>query len=116
MNTNLLPVKPFQESLRKSMCGPATLKMVLDYYGIKRSETEIAKLCGVTENLGTDDKGIKQAAERLGLKVEIYNNSTLEDIQYWLNKKAPVIVNWFTRGRADYDDSQVADVNYSVVV
>ncbi len=116
MNTNLLPVKPFQETLHQSMCGPATLKMVFDYYGIEKSEAEIAKLCGVTESLGTDDKRIKQATESLGLKAEIKNKSTFEDIQYWLDKKVPVIVNWFTRGRADYDDSEVADGHYSPVV
>ena len=27
----------------------------------------------------------------------------------------PVIVNWFTRGRLDYSDSEVADGHYSVV-
>ena len=116
MEKDLLPVKPFQETLFKSMCGPASLKMVFDYYGIEKSEKEIAKLAGTTEDLGTDDQGIKKAAESLGFKVEIKNESLLEDIQTYLNKKIPVIVNWFTRGRIDYDDSQVPDGHYSVVV
>jgi len=115
MEQDILPVKSFQETLSKSMCGPATLKMIFDYYGIEKSEQEIAKLCGTTEDLGTDDKGIKKVAESLGFNVEIKNNSTFEDIQKWLDKKVPVIVNWFTRGRADYDDSEVADGHYSVV-
>lgn len=115
MEPNLLPVKPFQETLRQSMCGPASLKIVFDYYGIEKSEAEIAKMCNVNENLGTDDKTIKRVAEELRFKVEIKNNSTFEDIQSWLNKKVPVIVNWFTRGRADYKESEVADGHYSVV-
>jgi ABC-type bacteriocin/lantibiotic exporter with double-glycine peptidase domain len=113
---NLLPVKPFQETLHQSMCGPASLKMVFDYYGIEKSEAQIAKMCNVDENLGTDDKTLKQVAEELGFKVEIKNNSAFEDIQGWLDKKVPVMVNWFTRGRADYKDSEVADGHYSVVV
>ncbi len=116
MKKDLLPVKPFQEALFKSMCGPASLKMVFDYYGIDRSEENIAEMAGTTEDLGTDEEGIKKATERLGFKVEIKNNSTFEDIRNWLNKKTPVIVNWFTRGRIDYDDSQVPDGHYSVVV
>lgn len=116
MQENLLPVKSFQETLHQSMCGPASLKMVFDYYEIEKSEEEIAKLCGTTENSGTDDQGIKKAAESLGLKAEIKNNATFKDIREWLNKKIPVIVNWFTRGRIDYDDSQVPDGHYSVVV
>src|SRR3989344_9412902 len=111
----LLPVKSFQETLFKSMCGPASLKMVFDYHGTEKSEEEIAKMCNVDENLGTDDKTLKRVAEELGFKVEIKNNSSFEDIQQWLGKKVPVIVNWFTRGRADYEDSEVADGHYSVV-
>ena len=69
----LLNVKPFQETLFKSMCGPASLKMVFDYYGIEKSEAEIAKLVGTTKDLGTDDQGIKKATESLGFKVDIKN-------------------------------------------
>lgn len=119
----LLSVKPFQETLGAGMCGPASLKMVFDYYGLpagrqglEKTEAEIAGLCGTMKELGTDDEGIKKAAESLGFMVEIKNNSNFEDIQAWLDKKVPVIVDWFTRGRSDYDDSQVADGHYSVVV
>ena len=112
----LLPVKPFQETLHRSMYGPASLKMVFDYYGIDKSEEEIAKLAGTDKELGTDDRGMKKVAEELGFSVEIKNESSFEDIQDYLSKKTPVIVNWFTRGRIDYDDSQVPDGHYSVVV
>lgn len=114
MKPKLLPVKPFQES--KSMCGPASLKIVLDYYGVEKAEKELAKICKTTEELGTSNENLKKAAESLGFKVEMKDNSTFEDIQNWLDKKVPVIVNWFTRGRADYDDSDIADGHYSVVM
>lgn len=98
------------------MCGPASLKMVLAYYGVEKAEAELAKLCGTDPNLGTNDIGIKKAAEGLGLNAETYNNSTFGDIQKWLDKKVPVIVNWFTRGRVDYDVAEVPDGHLSVVV
>ena len=98
------------------MCGPASLKMVLAYYGIDKTEAELAKLCGTDSGLGTDDISIKKAAESLGFNVEIHNTSTFEDIQKWLDKKVPVIVNWFTRGRIDYDIAEVPDGHLSVVV
>lgn len=112
----LLAVEPFQETLHANMCGPATLKMVLDYYGVNKTEAKIAKLCGTRKDLGTNDKGIKEAAESLGFKVEVKNRSTFEDVKHWLDKEVPVIVNWFTRGRSDYPDSEVADGHYSLVV
>ena len=113
---NLLPVKSFQETLHTGMCGPASLKMVLAYYGVEKTEEELAKLCGTDPELGTSDKGIRHAAETLGFKAEIKNNSTFDDIRSWLDKKVPVIVNWFTRGRIDYPDSEVPDGHLSVVV
>ena len=114
--SNLLPVKPFQETLHASMCGPASLKMVLAYYGIEKTEQELAQLLGTHPDLGTSDEQLKKAAESLGFKVEIKNNSTFEDIQSWLDKKVPVIVNWFTRGRTDYPESAVPDGHLSVGV
>jgi len=96
------------------MCGPASLKIVLGHYGIHRSEHELAELVGVTD-IGSSDADIIRAAESLGFATLIKNGSTFDDIEEWLKKGVPVIVNWFTRGRSDYSDSEVADGHYSVV-
>ena len=102
MEKILLKVKPFQETLQADMCGPASLKIVLDYYGIEKLEKELAKLCKIKKGLGWNDKDIKKVAEKLGFKVEIKNNSSFKDIEKWLKKGAPVIVDWFTRGRNEF--------------
>lgn len=111
-----LNVKPFQETLHADMCGPASLKIVLDYYGLNKSEKELAELTGLVPGLGINDKSIAKAAESLGFNVEIKNKSSFEDIEEWLKKGVPVIVDWFTRGRQDYGDSEMADGHYSVVI
>ena len=116
MKKILLDVKPFQETLNADMCGPASLKIVLEYYGINKLEDELARIAGHKKNLGINDKGIKTVAEKLGFKVRIKNNSSFKDIESWLKKEVPVIVNWFTRGRTDYGDSSTADGHYSVVI
>lgn len=110
----LLELNPFQETLHAGMCGPASLKIVLDYYGVNKSEQELATLTNTTV-LGTNAENIAHAAESLGFKAVIKNESSLSDIEEWLGKKVPVIVSWFTRGRLDYSDSEVADGHYSVV-
>lgn len=112
----LLKIKPFQETLHAGMCGPASLKMVLDYYGVDRSEGELASLTSATIGLGTDAARIVQAAELLGFRAAVKDESTFADIEEWMEKKVPIIVDWFTRGRSDYSDSEVADGHYSVVV
>jgi len=111
----MLNIKPFQETLDNSCCGPATLKIVFGYYGINKSEDELAKISGWDKNLGIDDEAIKKASEQLGFKVKIKNNSTFKDIESWLKKGVPVIVDWFTRGRNNYPESETADGHYSRV-
>ncbi len=115
MKAKFLKLKSFQETSGMSYCGPASLKIVLSYYGIKRSEKELAKMAGWDKDLDVNDKGIKKAAEILGFKVKIKNGSNFGDIEKWLSKGVPVIIDWFTRGRNDYLDSETADGHYSVV-
>lgn len=110
-----LNLKPFQETLRQSYCGPASLKIVLSYYGVAKTEKELAKLSDWNKELGVSGAGIKKAAEKLGLRAMIKNNSDFADIKKWLEKKTPVIVDWFTRGRSDSGDADIADGHYSVV-
>ena len=112
----LLPVKPFQETLGGGYCGPASLKTVLDYYGINKTEEDLSQICGRDPDLGVNDEAIKKVAQALGLNVEIKNNAEFKDIEGWLKRKVPVIVNWFSRGRYDYPEDDVADGHYSVVV
>lgn len=115
-NQIMLPVQPFQETLHGGYCGPASLKIVTDYYNLDKTEAELSDLCNRDPDLGTDDKSIKAAAEKLGFKVEIKNEAEFADIKGWLEQKVPVIVNWFTRGRTDYPEDEVADGHYSVVM
>jgi ABC-type bacteriocin/lantibiotic exporter with double-glycine peptidase domain len=112
----LLPVKPFQETLGGGYCGPASLKMVLGYWNSEQTEEEVALRCKRDPDLGTDDVFLKEAAESYGFKVDIENNASFDSIQQWLERGVPVIVNWFTRGRTDYKDDVVPDGHYSVVV
>ena len=111
-----LKIKPFQERLHKGYCGPAVLNMTLKYYGVNKSEKELAKLAGTTEIGGTDDKTLVKVFKKFGLKSKVKNNSSFADIKKYLDKNIPVIVDWYTRGRKDYSDSVVADGHYSIVV
>ena len=115
MVKRLLLVNPFRETLGGSYCGPASLKIVLDYYGIEKSEAELAKMCRLDKKLGVSDQALVKVAKGLGFKAEVRNNASFKDIEIWLNKKVPLIVNWFTRGRYDYPEDAVAEGHYSVV-
>ena len=100
----MIKLKPFRQT--PGLCGPASLKIVMDYYGVSVSETEIARIAGATKEKGTSIKGLIKAARRFGFKTFLKQNSSLKDLEYFVNKKIPVIVDWF-----DEDDG-----HYSVVV
>jgi len=112
----LLKVKSFQEKLNSGYCGPASLKMVMSYFGQDYGEDEVALKCNCDPNLGVSAESIREAAESYGFEVVIQDNSNYEDLGLWLNRGVPVIVDWFTGGRNDYGYGKVPDGHYSVVV
>lgn len=96
----LLKVKPIRQ--KPDYCGVVSLKMVLDYYGIVKSEKYLAKLSGWKKNYGTSAEGIIKAAQQLGFEAFKKDFSTLEDIKQYLNQKNPVIVDWFSQDDGHY--------------
>jgi len=93
----MITLPAFKQS-DSSRCGPAAIKMVLAYYGVDQTEDEICKRCNHTYELGCTDLQMKTALESFGFTVEVYNNSSLLDIEYWISRHMPVIVDWFTGG------------------
>ncbi len=105
----MLKVRPFRQQ-KSGFCGPASLKMVLDYYGVKKSEKELAELSGCTISKGVKAEGLLQAAKKLGFKGFIKDFSDIKDLRkYVLKKKIPVIVDWFSTDEGHY--SPVVDIN-----
>jgi len=97
----MLHVKPFRE--KPSFCGPASLKMVLRYFGINKSEDELARMSGHKVSIGVEAEGLLAAAKKLGMKGFIKDFSTVKDIKtYVLNEKIPVIVDWFSQDEGHY--------------
>lgn len=96
----MLPVKPFLQS--SGLCGPASLKIVLEYFGIKKSEKELAKLSKATPHHGTTAQNLVLAAKKLGFKSFYKDFSSLKEIKKYLDKKIPVIVDWFSLNDGHY--------------
>lgn len=93
--TKFLKLRKYKQS-DDSLCGPACIRIVLAYYGIRASEEEIAKRSKHTYEKGTIDTNMKRAVESYGLICKIKNNSSFEDIKYYLAQEIPLIVDWFT--------------------
>lgn len=100
----MLKLKPFEQS--RGLCGPTSLRSVFQYFGIKKTEREIAKLAGATVVKGTSLRGMINAARKLGFKAWNKDMASFDDINKLLERKIPVIVEWF------HND----DGHYSVIV
>jgi len=90
----MLNITPFRQ--KPGHCGPASLKMVLDFFGVKITEKKLAELSGCTQSVGVGTEGLVRAALELGFRAKIKDFSDLKDIDHWVNQmKIPVIVDWF---------------------
>lgn len=96
-----LHIKPFRQT--RGFCGPASLRMVLSYYGMEQSERALARLSGAIRAQGVRAAGLAAAARRLGFKAQVKDRATLADVRQWVSKKrVPVIVNWFSTDEGHY--------------
>ena len=115
----LLRIKPFQETLGQSACAPANLKMLLTYWnlpGKEKTDLELGKMLGTDPELGTTNRAFLQALRKFGLAATAKECATYEDIELWLRKGVPVVLDWFTPGRRDYSEGEMPDGHYSIAV
>lgn len=97
----MLQVKPFRQT--PGLCGPACLKMVLSFYGLDKTEKELAKSSGATLDDGVEGDGLLKAAQSYNFDGYIRDNAALSDIDKLVNtEKKPVIVDWFSGDEGHY--------------
>jgi ATP-binding cassette subfamily B protein len=88
-----MPVKlhvPFYQQNRDYTCGPACLRMVLDYWDFNQDEVSLSKLCGTTL-AGTGLAEIAEAARTLGFEAEWKRNAKFNDLLNALKRSIPVM-------------------------
>lgn len=97
LNTNPTKILKVPHYLQTddSTCGPASLRMVFAYYGKYYSEEDIKEICNHTYELGCKSEDMVCAAESMGFKVYMKNDSTIEEIEKLIDVNVPVIVDWF---------------------
>jgi predicted double-glycine peptidase len=73
-------------------CGAAALQAVLGYYGIEAREDVLMKELRTTEAQGTHPADILRVARARGLRAELREGLTLDDLRAALAKGTPVMV------------------------
>jgi hypothetical protein len=87
----LLPVGTYRQTA--GFCGPAALKIVLDYYQIPATEKKLAQLCRTTK-AGTTPQNIVNAAQKIGLSAYQKENMAIEEVKKIVKSGIPVIANF----------------------
>lgn len=75
-----------------STCGPAALATIFNYYGISKSEEEIAR-AAFSSSSGTENWYLIRYAEKNGLETEVSYKNSLNDVP------VPSIIGTYINGR-----------------
>lgn len=96
-----LDIKPFDQT--RGYCGPASLKMVLRYFGDERTEEEVAEIAGASHQDGAPGENLVAAAQALGYDAWLEDDAKIEDlVKYVVDDELPVIVDWFSTNEGHY--------------
>jgi predicted double-glycine peptidase len=80
---------------RDGACGPASLKIVLNFFRIKVTEKQLMKDCRHSNACGEEAEVLLEAAKKYKLKGFLIHNADIKDIRKYLKKKYLMIVDWF---------------------
>jgi ABC-type bacteriocin/lantibiotic exporter with double-glycine peptidase domain len=98
-----------------AMCGPACLRIVCAYFGLNISESKAARLCRTSLATGTTGRNLVRAARELGFGAKIVDQARFAEIERWLRRGVPAIVDWMSTVNTEPRQSAMACGHYSVV-
>ena len=81
---------PYFKQEKSTTCGPACIRMVLEYNGIRLSGKELEDIFE-TSWLGNTCEELASGVGKLGFFSEVVENFTLESLKETLNRGIPII-------------------------
>lgn len=98
---------PFFGQQKEYTCGPASLGMVFGFFGLRTSETSLARLAKTTRE-GTSHLHLIDAARKKGFYCFVHEAATVNQIKHFVDIGEPVIVN--------YVEPSTEEGHYAVIV
>lgn len=85
-------------------CGEACIVSIMEYYGFNVAERHVLEAVKLTDK-NTYPEAIARGMKIFGLKSKVFRDMTPEDLQSYLNKKTPVILEIQAWGdKKDYSE------------
>ncbi len=85
---------PFFKQSTDSDCGPASVRMVLAYYGESVSEEDLRRELDTNPETGSHNDDLVRALTARGYSVVSDEHGTLEEVAQYLSDGVPVIVGY----------------------
>ncbi len=90
---------PYYPQETKDTCAAASLRMILEPLGIKKSERSLAKALGTNKKSGVRVENMVNFVEQMKLCYVVFRNATLKDIEERLKLGYLIIVGYRHPGR-----------------
>ena len=81
---------PYHRQEKSTTCGPACVRMVTEYIGMKLSEMELEEGCE-TSWLGNTCEELAAGVQKMGFSAEIIENFTKEHLQEIIQSGTPIV-------------------------
>ncbi len=72
---------PYYKQKTEYTCGPASMKMALEHFGIKRSEEELASTLRTERKVGTSEHDMIMCADFFKMNYAVKRNASFEDLE-----------------------------------
>lgn len=102
---------PYYKQLKDNWCGPACLQMVFAHYGKHISQEELAGKLHVAPEDYTHNKDMVRVTQDMGFNAMEKTNCAWEDIQQYVEKNIPSIVNFIEPSEGEGHFGVVTDMN-----
>lgn len=89
----VIPV-PYHEQETQFTCGPAVLKMILQYHGEYMGERRLRRYTKTSPKTGTNHQELITASRKLGYHCFVKQNARPYDVKSFINRGLPTIINW----------------------
>lgn len=104
---------PYYKQETEYTCGPACVRMILAYYGIKRSEKVLARMLKTNKIIGTEHKNIADLFDNYGFDYIVRRRGRIGLLRRYFKRGWKLIVCFQYKGGSHY--SVVNRINWHSV-
>lgn len=92
-----MKIKPIKQR-DASACGPTCIEMVLHYFKVPHTVSEIARVTNYKKEGGLYNVQLVEALKNFGLKTRVCKNTSWEDLMKHNQENTAIVLSWMLEG------------------